>query len=344
MNREDRKDRNVLDWSLDEVADWTKPKWYEKLTVITILVLTIGRIATMSPTPTVIAATIGTIIIWYIFLMFVIEDIKTKIVAWRIKRAAVRRYHRKYLLQNLFEKHPWLETYLREVKRAEELGFPYVPDIIIKDPATAKIEIRRPPQTRWWLPQQTQPQQAPTTPKTPPEQAPPKETQQQTQQQIAPPPTPQPRREPRRRERKIPLPPELEDAYRAIKKLVESLSIEETHALFRIMAEMKGYGSLPIRYVASQFINLSYPTLSRYLEKGEMPTTPSRVTHMQKTKILPTLRRDLATNPTLLIATLRKFADQHPQHQEETRSIIETITRPPEEETEEETTEEEQPA
>ena len=95
------------------------------------------------------------VITWYFFLMFVIEDIKTKIVAWRIKRAAVRRYHRKYLLQNLFEKHPWLETYLREVKRAEELGFPYVPDIIIKDPATAKIEIRRPPQTRWWIPQQT---------------------------------------------------------------------------------------------------------------------------------------------------------------------------------------------
>ena len=105
---------------------------------------------------------------------------------------------------------------------------------------------------------------------------------------------------------------------------------------------MKGYGSLPVRYVASQFINLSHSTLIRYMEKGEMPTTPARVVHMQRTKILPTLRRDLATNPTLLIETLRRFADQHPQHQQEVAEIIETIMRPPEE-TEEETTEEETP-
>jgi len=329
MNREDRKDRNVLDWSLDEVADWTKPKWYEKLTVITILILTIGRLATMSPTPTVIAATIGTIIIWYIFLMFVIEDIKTKIVAWRIKRAAVRRYHRKYLLQNLFEKHPWLETYLREVKRAEELGFPYVPDIIIKDPATAKIEIRRPPQTRWWLPQT---QTTAPTPQTP--------TQPAQTQQPAPPPEQQPQQPPGRRGESISLPQELKEVYKMIKKLVESLSIEETHTLFRIMAEMKGYGSLPKTYVANQFINLPHPTLIRYLDKGEMPTTPTRVANMQKRTILPTLRRDLATNPTLLIATLRKFADQHPQHQQEVTKIIEAIMRPPPEETEKETEEE----
>jgi len=110
------------------------------------------------------------------------------------------------------------------------------------------------------------------------------------------------------------------------------------------MAEMKGYGSLPVRYVASQFINLHHTTLIRYMEKGEMPTTPSRVARMQKTKILPTLRRDLATNPTLLIETLRRFADQHPQHQREVAEIIEAIMRPPPEETEEETTEEETPA
>ncbi len=56
--------------------------------------------------------------------MFVIKDIKTKIIAWRIKRAAERRYHRRYALQNIFRKYPRLETYLREVRRAEELGFP----------------------------------------------------------------------------------------------------------------------------------------------------------------------------------------------------------------------------
>jgi len=79
------------------------------------------------------------------------------------------------------------------------------------------------------------------------------------------------------------------------------------------------------------------------LDRGEMPTTPSRVASMQKRTILPTLRRDLATNPTLLIDTLRRFADQYPERQEEVRRIIEAIMRPPEEEREE-TAEEEPPA
>ena len=257
--------------------------------------------------------------------MFIIEDIKTWIITKRIKKAAMKRWHRKYALQTLFEKYPWLETYLREVKRAEELGFPYVPDIIVRDPATAEIEIRRPPPTRWIIPQQTQP--PPQTPPTPPEQPALQEQPQQAQEQTTAP-QQQPRQTPRRRrERQIPLPPELEDAYRAIKRLVESLSIGETHTLFRIMAELKGYGSLPVRYVASQFINLSYPTLSRYMERGELPTTPSRVANMQKRTILPTLRRDLATNPTLLLETLRRLAYlTHPEHQEEIGRIIEMIT------------------
>ena len=68
-----------------------------------------------------------------------------------------------------------------------------------------------------------------------------------------------------------------------------------------------------------------------------MPTTPSRGARMQKRTIPPTLRRDLALYPTLLIETLRRFADQHPQHQQEVRSIIEAIMRSPPEETEEET-------
>ncbi len=163
--------RDFLDWSGDEVVEWTRPKWYEKITALIILVLVAAYFISLEPTPIIIVLSIANIVSWYIFLMFVIEDVKTKIIAWRIKRAAVRRWHRKYLFKNLFEKYPWLETYLREVRRAEELGFPYVPDIIIRDPATAEIGIRRPPPTRWWIPQQTQPQQA-TTPKTPPEQAP----------------------------------------------------------------------------------------------------------------------------------------------------------------------------
>ena len=334
-----RKKRDVLDWTGDEVVAWTKPKWYEKLAVLSILI-PMGVIFAIPPIPLRIGLAVATVVTWYFLLMFIIEDVKTWIIARRIRKAAERRWHIKYAFQTLFEKYPWLETYLREVRRAEELGFPYVPDIIVKDPATAKIEIRRPPPARWWLPQQIQPQpQAPSTPHTPPERASPEETPQQAQEQTVAP--PQPRREQRRRrERKIPLPPELEDAYRAIKRMVESLSIEETHALFRIMAEMKGYGRLPRTYVASQFINLSHTSLRRYLDRGEMPTTPSRVASMQKRTILPTLRRDLALYPTLLIDTLRRFADQHPERQEEVRRIIETIMRPPEEESEEETREE----
>ena len=141
----------MLDWTGDEVVEWTKPKWYEKLAVLLILI-PVGILIAIPPIPLRIGLAIAFIVTWYFFLMFVIEDIKTRIMAWRIKRAAERRYKMKYALPRLFQKYSWLETYLREVKRAEELGFPYVPDIIVRDPATAKIEIRRPP-TRWIIQQ-----------------------------------------------------------------------------------------------------------------------------------------------------------------------------------------------
>ena len=33
-----KETRDVLDWSGDEVVAWTKPKWYEKLAVLFILI------------------------------------------------------------------------------------------------------------------------------------------------------------------------------------------------------------------------------------------------------------------------------------------------------------------
>ena len=152
MTGRDRRD--VLDWTGDEVVEWTKPKWYEKLAVLLVLI-PVGILVAIPPIPLRIGLAIAFIVTWYFFLMFVIEDVKTRIIAWRIKRAAERRYHRRYALQNIF-RYPWLETYLREVRRAEELGFPYVPDIIVRDPATAEIEIGRPPPARWMVPQRTQ--------------------------------------------------------------------------------------------------------------------------------------------------------------------------------------------
>jgi len=317
----------VLDWTGDEVVEWTKPKWYEKLAVLLVLI-PVGILIAIPPIPLRIGLAIAFIVTWYFFLMFVIGDIKTRIMAWRIKRAAERRYKMKYALPRLFQKYSWLETYLREVRRAEELGFPYVPDIIVRDPATAKIEIRRTPPTRWII-QQTPPQQ--TTPLTPPEQA--------QEQTMAP---PQPRQAPRRRrERRIPLPPELEDVYRVIKRLVEFLSIEETHTLFRIMAELKGYGRLTQDQAARQFEGLTRQTLQRYMERGEMPTTPSGVARMQKRIILPTLRRDLLENTTLLIEVLRRFADQYPDRTATIKQILRALMEPIEEPTTE--TEEEPP-
>ena len=191
--------RSVLDWSGDEVVEWTKPRWYEKLATLIVLIIVAAYFISQVPTPLMMVLSVIFVITWYFFLMFVIEDVKTKIMAWRIKRAAVRRWHRKYLFKNLFEKYPWLETYLREVRRAEELGFPYVPDIIIRDPATAKIEIRRPPPTRWWIPQQPQP--PPQTPPTPPEQPALQEQPQQQAQEQTTAPQQQPRQTPKRRRR-----------------------------------------------------------------------------------------------------------------------------------------------
>jgi len=45
-----KETRDVLDWSEDEVVAWTKPKWYEKLAVLSILI-PMGIIFAIPPTP-----------------------------------------------------------------------------------------------------------------------------------------------------------------------------------------------------------------------------------------------------------------------------------------------------
>jgi len=313
---------NILDWSGDEVVEWTKPRWYERLTVLIILI-SIGILFAIPPTPLRIVFAVAFVLTWYFFLMFVIEDIKTRIIAWRIKRAAERRYHRRYALQNLFRKYPWLETYLREVRRAEELGFPYVPDMIVRDPATAKIEIRRPP-TRWILPQQIQyqlPQQV--------------ETPRQPLEQLA----PQPPAEQISQSGEEELPSDLQLVFESIKQLVGELSVEETHALFRIMAELKGYGLLPKEYVAMQFVNLPLQTLTKYLERGYMPTTPKRVRGMKERVILPTLRRDLEASTIILVDALTRLAERYPRYRERVDEILRSLMEPREEEQSQETLE-----
>jgi len=197
-----------------------------------------GVIFAIPPTPLRIGLAVATVVAWYFLLMFIIEDVKTWIIAKRIRKAAERRWHIKYTFQTLFGKYPWLETYLREVRRAEELGFPYVPDIIIKDP-TAEIEIRRLPPTRWMIPQQTQYLSIQQTESLQPLEKPPLLPQHSEQEEQA---TWSGGGEK--------LSSDLKPIFEMIKRFVNELSVEETHALFRIMARLKGYGMLPKEYVA----------------------------------------------------------------------------------------------
>ena len=277
----------------------------------------IGALFATPPTLLRIALTIAFIISWYFFLMFVIEDIKTRIIAWRIKKAAERRYHRRYALQNIFRKYPWLETYLREVRRAEELGFPYVPDIVVSDPATAKIEIRRPPPARWMVPQQTQyqPLQQLETPRRPLEQPAPQIPEEQISQSG-----------------EEELPSDLQPVFELIKQLVSELSVEETHALFRIIARLKGYGMLPKEYVAMQFVNLPLQTLTKYMERRRMPRTRKRIARMKRRVILPTLKRDLQISTVILMDALERFARDYPRHRGRVEEILRALTEPREEE------------
>jgi len=257
---------------------------------------------------------------WYFLLMFIIEDAKTWIITRRIKKAAMRRWHIKYAFQTLFEKYPWLETYLREVKRAEELGFPYVPDIVVKDPATAEIEIRRPPPTRWMIPQQTQypsVQQAESL--QPPEQPSLLPSQPEEEQATW-------------SGEGEELSSDLRPVFEMIKQFVNELSVEETHALFRIMARLKGYGMIPKEYVAMQFVNLPLQTLTKYMERGGMPRTPKRVAGMKKRVILPTLRRDLQISTVILMDVLERFARDYPRHRRKVEEILRALTEPREEE------------
>jgi len=55
-----KETRDVLDWSGDEVVAWTKPKWYEKLAVLFILI-PMGVIFAIPPTPLRIGLAMATV-------------------------------------------------------------------------------------------------------------------------------------------------------------------------------------------------------------------------------------------------------------------------------------------
>jgi len=251
-----------------------------------------------------------------------------------MKRAAERRYKMKYALPRLFEKYPWLETYLREVRRAEELGFPYVPDIVVRDPATAKIEIRRPPPTRWIIPQRQ-----PQIPELPQVQQP------EPPQQIRQPQIEQPVVE---RTRELAEPEESEEGFPLLAIigeiwiLLKSLSIEQTHQLFRIIAESKGYRRLTVRAVASQ-LGLDFRKLHRYMTRG-MPRRTREFEEFRR-KILEIPSRELKYNTENLISILRSLAETYTETQQQAETIIRMILGIEEEEEEqaqEETQQQEQ--
>ena len=148
----------VLDWSTEKIAEWVRPKWYEKLIVMTPFIIATAWVWINLGTLRGIAMVVATIL-WYTPLTYAVQKIKEKILAGRIYRAAELRYKAKYAIPRLLKKYPWLHQFLKECKRAEELGWPYAPILVIRDPATA-VEVRRPSPEDWTLP--LTPQQQPT--------------------------------------------------------------------------------------------------------------------------------------------------------------------------------------
>ena len=320
----------ILDKPLEELVEWTKPKWYEKLPIIIVF----GTIAYLSAQNGLLGAILGiaTFIVWYFVLTETIRIIKTRILTRKIRKAAEKRYIAKYALPRFFKKHPWAYEYMKAMRRAEELGMPYVPEIIIKDPATCEVEIRTPPPEDWTIPirsiqQTTREQERVETPERPTEtEATPEEEQRETTpigEQRIPEERQTPQRAPREERRKTTGIDQLIDSF------VDELSIEETHNLFRIMAEEKGYGRLKQELVVGQFIGITRWTLQRYM-RGEMPTTPKRVATMQENIIKPTLKRDLKAQPQTLINVLTRFAEEHTRHTEKIQQIIQEMIRRPE--------------
>jgi len=187
----------------------------------------------------------------------------------------------------------------------------------VRDPATAKIEIRRPPPKRWMILQQTQYQslQQVETPRQPLEQPAPQIPEEQISQSG-----------------EEELPSDLQPVFESIKQFVSELSVEETHALFRIMARLKGYGMLPKEYVAMQFVNLPLQTLTKYMERRRMPRTRKRVAGMKRRVILPTLKRDLQISTVILMDALERFARDYPRHRGRVEEILRALTEPREEE------------
>ena len=335
-SRNPREKRDVLDWSGDDVVAWTKPKWYEKTTIIAIF--TIIEIYIWTNYVWWIGLfSLAVLALWYWLLLQIIEDVKSSIIARRIYRAAERRWKAKYALPRMFEEYPWLYQYLKECRRSEEMGWLYVPDIIIRDPAT-EIEIRRPPPQEWTIPitplrQITrQPEERREEQPQLPSQQPPHPPQQQT--------SPQPRETPRTQEtpgEEVEETPFI-DVEGEIYILLKHATPEQLHTLFRIIADSKGYGRLPVEIVAQQLGGLWHrTTITRYYE-GRIPTRQGPLEQFKR-KLQVILRRELRYN-TENFEIMRRLADEHPEFAENVEMITRMLLRTEEEEEEAETQEE----
>mgnify|MGYP000734070833 CR=1 FL=1 len=282
-----------------------------------------------------IAMVVATIL-WYTPLTYAVQKIKEKILAGRIYRAAELRYKAKYAIPRLLKKYPWLHQFLKECKRAEELGWPYAPILIIRDPATA-VEVRRPSPEDWTLP--LTPQQQPTQ-----QQIQRPMIMQPTQQPVAQQPTPPPQQaqqrqpeeetiEDRLRELLESLSEEDRDIANRVMELIDGLSDDDTHRLFHIIVEEKGLGTIP-RYRIARMMGIPWTTFKRYI-RGDLPRG-SRIKSL-KDSLKYSLCKELADNTGVFVRILERLAEEAPQASRTISQILYIVRREEPEETEQET-------
>jgi len=252
--------------------------------------------------------TIG-LIFSYLVILALIKWYKEKKVAKMLKNEMDKRYNPKVAIPLLLQDKEYAEL-LRAIKRAEELGWIYMPAADIVDPAPT-LRVRFPP-----------------TEETPP---PTPRTQPTTTERE----TPQPRiteeieeaeteeeRETEGEEEEADITREDREAMGQLSQLIYLLEPEELAELIKAIMEHKGYS---IRQFA-RTLGIPRTTLHDYITGRRRPS------HIKILDIAPTITSimtdELISNRDTFIEILRTLAETATRHQQQILEIIQKTIRP----------------
>ena len=257
--------------------------------------------------------TIG-LIFSYLVILALIKWYKEKKVAKMLKKEMDKRYDPKVAIPLLLQDKEYAEL-LRAIKRAEELGWIYMPAVDIVDPAPT-LRVRFPPTEETEPPTMETPSRPEPTIPTERETPEPRITEETEEAET------EGERETEGEEEEADITREDREAMGQLSQLIYLLEPEELAELIKAIMEHKGYS---IRQFA-RTLGIPRTTLHDYITGRRRPS------HIKILDIAPTITSimtdELISNRDTFIEILRSLAETATRHQQQILEIIQKTIRP----------------